>query len=78
MFEDDVGAKRVAPWGSRQRLQFEVEGSVERWGVIDIKATRSVAFIRENGVDLDAIDPQIPKVRKLTNEIKDLVVISPR
>ena len=72
--EEELGAHQVL-FGSRVHVQLEVECAVEGWGSFDIKAGTVVT--RGVGAVWDAADLQIPKVRKLTNEIKDLFMISP-
>ena len=54
---------------------MEIEGTVGRWRSLGIEVRTPIA--RGAGVALNTINPQISKVRELTNEIKDLFVISP-
>ena len=73
--QDERGTHRVT-FGFRVHTQSEVEGTVEGWKNLDIGARAAVAH--EVDVVIDVVDFQIPKVWKLTNEIKDLLVVSPR
>ena len=70
MVEDELGTS-IVPC-----IQLEVEGAIERRGGRDIEVGTTVT----HGVSvvLDPFNPQIPKVRKLRNEIKNLVMVSPR
>ena len=73
--EDELGTHQVA-FRSHVHIQSEVECTVEGWGSLDIKARTVVTH--GVGTTWDAVDLEIPEVRKLTNEIKDLLMISPR
>ena len=74
ILEDELGIHRAA-FRSCVHTQLKFEGTIERWRSRDVKARTDVTY--GVGEPLYAIDPQIPKVRELTNEIKDPVVISP-
>ena len=58
------------------RIQFEVEGAVEGWGSLDVEVRAAIP----HGVSvvLNTLDFQIPKIRELTNEIENLLVIASR
>jgi len=75
ILEDEIGIRRAASI-SRAHTQSEVEGTIERWGSLDIVVGSVVT--RGVGAAWNAADLQIPKVPKLTNEINDLFTISPR
>ena len=55
---------------------MKVEGAIERWGSLDIEVRTAVTH--GEGMVLETSSLQIPEVRKLASEIKDLFVISPR
>ena len=70
VIEDEL-CTPVAP-----RVQLEVEGTIEEWGSLNIGVGTAAPY--GVGVVLETLDPQIPKVRKPTDEIKNLLVIPPR
>jgi len=72
--EEELGTHRAVP-GSCFHTQFEIECTIERRRSLDIEVRIPIAC--GAGVAVDTVDLQIPKVRELTNEIKDLFVISP-
>ena len=74
MTEDELGTRRVTP-ASVFHSQTKVEGAIERWRSLDIE--RRTADIHGAGMDPDAVNLQVPKVRKLANEIEEFFVISP-
>jgi hypothetical protein len=69
--EDECSAHIAHP-----RNHFQIEDTIERWETGDVEVGATVA----HGVDvgLDALYPQIPQIRKLADEVKDLLVVSPR
>ena len=71
---DELGIRRTT--SESHHIQLEVECTIEGWRSLDVKA-RTVVTHRVI-VALDAVNLEIPKVRKPTNEIKDLFVTSPR
>jgi hypothetical protein len=68
---DDERGTLIAPG-----REIEIEGAIERWESGDIEVRAAIA----HGVDviLGAFYPQVLKIHKLRDEIKDLLVISPR
>ena len=72
VIEDELGTHQVA-FGIH--IQLEIECTVERWGSLDIEARAVV--VHGVGATWDAVDLKIPEVRKLTNEIKDLLMVPP-